>query len=135
MTVLHDTIKDDVLNELEQFETTGDTVVTYYRDLDILDRNVMDAITKVDTYLTQQFPNHYDILEYLNNLESHRSSDLIKDWDFNAMLANGTYTSALDYLYSAMEDNLPYMIACGLLGHGRGLWELFDNFPCLNTLV
>jgi len=135
MTVLHDTIKDDVLNELEQFENTGDTVVTYYRDLEILDRLVIDAIVKVDTYLSQRFSNHYDILEYLNNLESHRSSDLIKDWDFNAMLANGTYTSALEYLYSAMEDNMGYMIACGLLGHGRGLWELFDNFPCLNTLV
>ena len=132
MTVLHDTIKDDVLNELEQF---GDTVVTYYQDLGMLDSLVMDAVLKVDTYLNQWFPNRYDILDYLNTLESHRSSDLIKDWDFNAMVCNGTYTSALDYLYSAMEDNLPYMIACGLLGHGRGLWELFDNFPCLNSLV
>ncbi len=135
MSVLHDEIKASVINELEQFETSGDTVITYYRDLGILDRNVMSAIEKVDKYLTQRFPDAYEIIDYLNNLESHRSSDLIKDWDFNAMLANGTYTSALEYLYSALEDNLGYTIACGLLGYGRGLWELFDNFPCLNTLV
>ena len=136
MSVLHDCIKDDVLNELDQFcLLSGDTVINYYQDLGILDRNVISAIEKVDTYLTQQFPIASDIIDYLSNLESHRSSDLIKDWDFNAMLANGTYTSALEYLYSAMENNLAYMIACGLLGHGRGLWELFDNFPCLNTLV
>jgi hypothetical protein len=135
MSVLHDSIKDDVLNELEQFEQSGDTTIAYYRDLGILDRNVMSAIQKVDTYLTQRFPNRYDILDYMSNLESHRSSDLIKDWDFNAMLANGSYDSPLDWLYGMLEDNLPYMIACGLLGYGRGLWELFDNFPCLHTLV
>ena len=132
MSVLHDSIKDDVLNELDQFCLSGDEIADYYRDS--LDRLVNDAIAKVEKYLNANFPGS-SLIDYFNNCGNEKSLELIKDWDFNAMLTNGTYDSPLEYLYSALEDNLGYMIACGLLGHGRGLWELFDNFPCLNTLV
>ena len=129
MTVLHDTIKDDVLNELEQFETTGDTVVTYYRDLEILNRSAMDAIVKVDKFLSKY--DSWELYSYLAKPDTSKSTELIKNWDVDYSAT----VSPLECLSLMMEDNLPYMIACGLLGHGRGLWELFDNFPCLHTLV
>jgi hypothetical protein len=128
-----DTIKDDVLQELENFCNSGDDIINYY--LDDLDRLVNDAIAKVEQYLDQNFTPGHSLIDYFETCGSEKSLDLIKDWDTNTMLANGTYSTALTYLHGMMEDNLGYMIACGLLGHGRGLWELFDNFPQLNTLV
>jgi hypothetical protein len=131
MSVLHDGIKVFVINELDQFCLSGDEIVDYYRD--DLDRLVLAAIAKVEKYLNDNYPGS-SLIDYFNSCGNEKSLELVKDWDFNAMVC-GTYDSPLDYLYGMMEDNLPYLIACGLLGHGRGLWELFDNFPCLNTLI
>jgi hypothetical protein len=132
MATLHDEIKASVINELDQFCMSGDTTVDYYRDS--LDSLVDDAIAKVEKYLNDNYPGS-SLIDYFNNCGNEKSLELVKDWDFNAMLANGTYESPLDWLYGMLEDNLPYMIACGMLGNGRGLWELFDSFPQLNTLV
>ena len=130
MTDLHDSIKSDVLNEFDQM---GDDIIDYYRDS--LDELINDAIAKVEGYLNRKFPICYQIIEYFDNCGNEKSLELIKDNDTDAMLANGSYHTTLDFLYGMLEDNLGYLIACGMLGHGRGLWELFDSFPCLNTLV
>lgn len=108
MTVLHDTIKDDVLNELEQFETTGDTVVTYYRDLEFLDRLVMDAIVKVDKFLSKY--DSWELYSYLAKPDTSKSTELIKNWDVDYSAT----VSPLECLSLMMEDNLPYMtlVAC-----------------------
>lgn len=126
-------VKDDILRELDQFCDSGDDIVNYYRDN--LDSLIENAIATVEQYLDQNFTPGYMLIDHFEACGSEKSLDLIKNWDTNAMLSNGTYSTALTYLHGMLEDNLGYLIACGLLGHGRGLWELFDNFPCLNTLI
>lgn len=122
-------LKSAIINELEQFEISGDETVTYYRDIEQLESKVNDAIAKVEAYLNKFDP--WELYAYLAKPDSSKSTELIKEWDVDYE----STISCLECLHLMMEDNLPYMIACGMLGHGRGLWELFDEFPCLNTLV
>lgn len=125
------------LKELDDFDTSEgySGIVGYY--FESLESKINEAIEKIESYCVFNFGTFNGLFDYLDNIanDGSKSTELIKDWDFEAIQCNGTYTAFVEVLYSVLEDYMPYMLACGLLGAGRGLWEIFDNFPDLNTLV
>lgn len=120
---------------IEALKDNDSEIVGYYEDR--LEALVIEAIEKVEAYCMEQFKTISGLFEFLNKAlyDGSKSMELVKDWDFPAMQANGSYIEFTETLFSIFEDNLPYLLACGLLGAGRGLWEVFDDFPCLNTII
>jgi hypothetical protein len=126
------------LKELDNFDTSEgySGIVGYY--IDSLEEEIKGAIAKIEEYFVNNFGTFNALFDYLDTTanDGSKSTELILDWDFESILVNGTYTEFVEVLFCIFEDNLPYLLACGLLGAGRGLWEIFDkDFPDLNTLV
>ena len=116
-------MEDEVKSYLLEMGTDED-----YPDLD---RKIEEAIEKVDTWLEARFPNAIALDLYFSGCGREKSLDLLK----NGWGDGGGGECPMHHLQHCMGDNLPLTIACGLVGDGRGLWEIFDEFPCLNTIV
>lgn len=126
------TLQAQVLNELQQYQMSGQDIIDYYQDN--LERLVNDAIAKVETFINTHFKTSQDLWQYWNDAGNHLSLELIKQWCEDPTEYDGMTT--MEALEDMLDDNLANLIAQGMLGNGRGLWELFDqDFPCLNTLV
>jgi len=132
---LTDTLLNSVLSELKYFEQSGESVITYYRNGSKLESIVKDAIAKVESYLSDNYPTMTDLHTYLKTCDN---LELLQIWsdDLSSIIEKWKPTNNLELLNVYMQDDLPYIIACDILGYGNGLWALFfDNFPCLHTLV
>lgn len=113
--------------DLEKFEYS---IIDCYADQ--LDRKVLEAIDKTLDYLVETFGSPSGLVDYLQSDQPGKSFDRIKHPNLECLR---DCESILECLWDALEDEFPYLLAAGLLGAGAGLWELFHNFPCLNTLV
>lgn len=120
---LHNTVRNWLI-EFEEDDPDSCSILEYYeRTLETL---IDEAITKVKTFIAIQYPDSdalVDCLEKDRYRVEIESLDHLRGWD------------SWEALEEALGDTLPYLIAAGMLGHGVGLWEIFEDFPDLCCLI
>jgi len=129
-------LHNDVYNWLLAFEESDKkddpdscSILEFYESQ--LPRLIDETISKVRNWCENSFPNADDLVEYMQYCDGNRSLDRIKHWDVELLRS---CTSSFEALQEALGENLPYLIAAGMLGQGVGLWEIFDDFPDLYCL-
>ena len=94
---------------------------------------VQTTIDKVRRYLQDAVNTPQGLLDYFHSCGREKSMELIINWDVD--VTDPDNQDLLYMLHEMMGDNLPRMIAYGMTGEGRGLREIFDEFPDLLCMV
>ena len=122
----------DYLNVFRDYDIneSGESVIDFYQDQ--LDAKVIDALRKTVAYIYLRYPTADSLVDYFQSEQPGKSFDRIQHWNVECLRDMPTPVHAL---YEALGDNFGYLMAASMRGEGIGMWELFDNFPCLNNLT
>lgn len=97
-------------------------------------KGLIDAVSQIEAWLAAK-PEGW-IVEYCEEWSESRSKSWERcngEWRGSPGQLEGNNCAAFMQLFS--KDSFCYLLACEAVGAGVGFWEIFGDFPQVNTIV